>query len=112
MARLESNHNQASQRYKETTTYYQNNLNIILQVIQEVHAPKLISTDPYKIPMIPRYQAWNYKYVTQLHKNAFIRSGRENGTRGHVDLYKKWIQNDSGGVFVAVLENQDSELGG
>ena len=33
-------HYQTSRRYKEVTTYYKNDLNIIVDVIHEVHTPK------------------------------------------------------------------------
>ena len=107
MGGLTSYHYQTIRRYKETTTYDQNNSNIILQVIQVAHTPKIIFTETNQITIIPRYQAENYEYLSQLHKTGFIRSGREHGTGWHVDLYKKWIQNDSGGVFGAALKNQD-----
>ena len=94
-------------RYKKTTTYSQNNLKIILQVIQEQNTLKIISNHTYETPMIPRYRVRNYEYLSQLHENSFIESGRQNGTRGHVDLCIKWIQNGFSGVQDELLENQD-----
>ena len=98
---------QTSWRYKETTTYYQNNLNIILQVIQEQNTPKIISTNTYETTMIPRYRAQNYEYLSQLHENGFIKSGWVNGTRRHVHLSTNLIQNGFSGVMGELLENKD-----
>ena len=84
---------------------YQNNLNIILHVIQQQNTHKIISTNTYKTTKISRYRAGNCQYLSPLHENAFIESGRENWSTGHVHLCTKWIQNGFGGVVGELLEN-------
>ena len=103
-------HYQTSQKYKEVTTYYKNNLNIIVDVIHEVHSPKTISTKTCQITMIPQYRAWNNTYLSQHHKNGSIRPGRENWTKGHVHLCTFLIHNGFNGVTGELSEIQEYEI--
>ena len=92
MGGLTDYHYQTSHRYKETTTYYQNNLNIILEGIQAVQTPKIISTNTYQIETTPQYWPCNYEHWSQLHQNGLIGSRWENGTRGHANLYTNFLR--------------------
>ncbi len=46
--RFTAYHYQTSQRYRDAVVaYYQDKSNVILEVIQEVHTPKIISTETH-----------------------------------------------------------------
>ena len=92
---------------QNTDTYYHFKRSIMFQVTLEVCTLQIISADTCETSIILWYEARNFVLCLQPPQNSFIRSGRENWTREHVDLCKNLDQFGSGGVFGELFEDED-----